>query len=281
MKLFSEIKGIIKAKNIIQKESMDKDLKIGLWNVIQLFIWDPTWDQLGFNYPFLSDTPLNKFAKAFYMYFLKSPLDTMPTYVVDFCQEIRKMHFDSEWYKIYDFLEFIASNFPFSENSKSNFIEACNVTLENELSAYRFVGDRITEITSDEEIEEIDKALQKSPDSIKTHLSTALQLLSNRTNPDYRNSIKESISAVESLCQQIAGDKKATLGQALNVMEQSKKIKLHGALKGSFEKLYGYTSSAEGIRHGLLDEPTLEFEDAKFMLVTCSAFINYLISKSK
>ncbi len=58
------------------------------------------------------------------------------------------------------------------------------------------------------------------------------------------------------------------------------KISLHPALKDAFSSLYGYTSDAEGIRHALLDEPNLSFEDAKFMLVSCSAFINYLISKA-
>jgi hypothetical protein len=60
------------------------------------------------------------------------------------------------------------------------------------------------------------------------------------------------------------------------------KVGLHGALKKGFSSLYGYTSSADGIRHalGLLEEPNLSFEDAKFMLVSCSAFINYLVSKA-
>jgi hypothetical protein len=43
--------------------------------------------------------------------------------------------------------------------------------------------------------------------------------------------------------------------------------------------MYGYTSDAEGIRHALLEEPTLEQADAIFMLVTCSAFVNYLRAK--
>ncbi len=59
-----------------------------------------------------------------------------------------------------------------------------------------------------------------------------------------------------------------------------KKVELHPALKKAFDSLYGYTSDADGIRHALLDEPNLDSEDAKFMLVSCSAFINYLISKS-
>lgn len=81
-------------------------------------------------------------------------------------------------------------------------------------------------------------------------------------------------------CCHIVGEKSATLGSALKVIEKNKDIVLHRSLKLAFEKLYGYTSDAEGIRHGLLDEPTLKGEDAKFMLVACSAFINCLIVKS-
>ena len=58
------------------------------------------------------------------------------------------------------------------------------------------------------------------------------------------------------------------------------RIKIHSALERGFKQIYGYTSDSDGIRHGLMEEPTCDFEDAKFMLVSCSAFINYLIAKS-
>ena len=105
-----------------------------------------------------------------------------------------------------------------------------------------------------------------------------MDLLADRKSPDYRNSVKESISAVEAISNLIANEKKATLGQALKAIES--KVSLHPALKKAFSSLYGYTSDAEGIRHALLSETNLSFEDAKFMLVSCSAFINYLISKA-
>lgn len=101
--------------------------------------------------------------------------------------------------------------------------------------------------------------------------------MADRKSPDYRNSIKESISAVESICKIITGDSKATFGTALKKIEEQHG--LHGALRRAFDSLYGYTSDASGIRHALLEEPDLDFDDAKFMLVSCSAFVNYLISK--
>jgi len=148
------------------------------------------------------------------------------------------------------------------------------------VSAYRFVGGEITQITSEEQIAEIDEAL-KAPEPlwpVTNHLKTALHLLADKKSPDYRNSIKESISTVEAISKLITGNPKAKLGQALKEIED--KVGLHPALKSGFNSLYGYTSNAEGIRHALLDESDLNFEDAKFMLVSCSAFANYLTSKS-
>ena len=50
---------------------------------------------------------------------------------------------------------------------------------------------------------------------------------------------------------------KATLSDALKAIE--KNGLLHEALKDGFIKLYGYTSDADGIRHAMLDEPTLRY----------------------
>lgn len=152
--------------------------------------------------------------------------------------------------------------------------------METELSAYRFVDNIIVPITCEVEISEIEEALDASKPlkAVNTHLRRSLELLADKKTPDYRNSIKESISAIESICKIIANDKKATLKQAFKKIES--KVKLHPALKKAFNNLYGYTSDAQGIRHALMDESKLDFEDAKFMLVSCSAFINYLITKA-
>jgi hypothetical protein len=84
--------------------------------------------------------------------------------------------------------------------------------------------------------------------------------------------------AREAICRLVAGSEKATLGDALKRMDS--KMSMPPALRDAFLKLYGYTNDADGIRHALLDESTLRFEDAKYMLVTCSAFVNYVIAKA-
>jgi hypothetical protein len=268
--LFSQRNGITPVKSVLQTDSMDDDLRNGLWNVLFSFYWrySEEWESGNIDTIF----------KSLWHSYFKWPLDTL---LDKRLKTIREYFFNSEWYEVYDFIEFVAQNYPDKrKEGNKNFMGACNSILERELSAYRFVGGRITQITSEEEISEIEEAL-RIPEplrNVRTHLKTALDLLADRKSPDYRNSIKESISAVEAISELIAKNPKATLGQALK--EIGKKVSLHPALKSAFSSLYGYTSNADGIRHALLDESNLTYEDAKFMLVSCSAFVNYLNAKA-
>ena len=111
-------------------------------------------------------------------------------------------------------------------------------------------------------------------------MQKALQFYSDRENPDYENSIKESISAVEAMCCIITGmtGASATLGAALRKLEESGVV-IHGAMRSAFSQLYGYASDENGIRHGGIDFKNAPAEDAKYMLISCSAFVNYLIEK--
>lgn len=154
-----------------------------------------------------------------------------------------------------------------------------NELFEKECVGYRFVNKKIVAISDQAEIHEIEEACHNPYEGCRVQLQKALDFLADRENRDYKNSIKESISAVESLCQVIVGDENATLGEALKKLEDNG-MSIHSALKSAFQKLYGYTSDKGGIRHaeGML-ESNVTFEEAKFMLVSCSAFINYLTAE--
>jgi hypothetical protein len=242
-------------------------------------------------FTFVLDNRMYRLGELLWINYFKRPLDTLSNDPREIYKYIRDYFFDSKrkWNEIYDFIETVVNAYPFvvdDNNKKNEFIKACNIVLERELSAYRFVGEKIIKITSEIEIKEIEEALEntKNIDKLKPvneHLKRAIELLSDRKFPDYRNSIKESISALESLCKIIINDEDATLGKVLNRMEKQKIIDLHSALYEIGRKLYGYASNYGGIRHGKSDPNcNVNFEDAKFMLLCCSSYINYLIAKA-
>lgn len=149
--------------------------------------------------------------------------------------------------------------------------------LEQESSAYMLIGNDFAERMNEVEVESVETALSSEEDAVQVHFQEALKKLSDRHNPDYRNSIKESISAVESACKKLTGDQSGDLNRALQKLNAQKPF--HPAFKQSLEKLYAWTSDESGIRHSIKDAPTVTKADAQFMLVACSAFVNYLFAR--
>lgn len=276
---FSQRIGVTPVKVDLQIESMDNDLRTGLWNVFKILYIDsspPSYNDQ------LNQSELHRLFSLLWLDHFKLPLDSLPIWYREASKHVREGFLKNwSWYEVYDFLEFVVKKDKTLSRSES-LTNACNRMLERELSAYRFVNQELVQITDKVEIKEVEEAINtahpKGLQGVNVHLSTALQMLADKRNPDYRNSIKESISAVESIAQVMSGDPKATLGNALKLIEE--KIGIHKALKSGLSSIYGYTSDAEGIRHAMLEEREIHFEDAKYMLVSCSAFINYLIVKS-
>lgn len=274
---FSKRMGIISSTKPLQLEIMDDALRNSLWSILTLCYWESY--KSAYANDIVKDSNRELLIKRMWLNYFKDPVDNIPTFFDDCLSIIRKHFFKAPWNEVYDIIEFIARVGP--EDIKPSFIVACNGYFEKENSAYRFVDGQITEITSETEIQSIEEAIGGSTkfSGVKKHLQTSLKLLSDRKNPDYRNSVKESISAIESLAKQVSSDKKAAFGEIVKELER--KGQLHSALKKAFSSLYGYTSDAKGIRHALLDESNLTKSDAQFMLVCCSAFVNYVIDSTK
>ena len=275
---FSQRQGLKPLQKGLQLDSMDDDLRNGVWNALELVLWKEL-QRYAADRPVLNPRLKGDiFFELLWVHYFKRPLHTLHPNWQENLKRLRTEYFQWPWNEVYDFIEFTARHFP--SDSTDDFRKGCNFILQREMSGYRFVGDSVVRITSGAEIAAIEQASSISGafTPVGIHIDAALRLLADRKTPDYRNSIKESISAVESVCKILAADTKATLGTALNKLEC--KHGLHQALKNAFHSLYGYTSDEGGIRHALLDEPHLDFDDAKFMLVSCSAFVNYLISKT-
>ena len=279
---FSQRRGITPVKEILQVDSIDDDLRNSLWTSLTLFYWNIfnrfKYD-MGERTDIIPGSNLDCLFIALWIRYFKKPIDEMPRLFYGErggLKVLKQYFFGAEWYRVYDFIEFVATHGP--DESKNYFTLDSNKFLERENSAFRFVDGRIMEIGSQDEIDEIETAISESEPfyGVKQHLGTAISMLGDRTNPDYRNSIKESISAVECLCRHISDDDKATLGNALKTLESNDQ--LHPALQSAFNSLYGYTNDADGIRHALMEKSNLNSADARFMLISCSAFINYIIA---
>lgn len=272
MKSFSERKGLTPPRQTIQTDGMTEELRNSLWNALHILVWDSA----GFLHDRYGNLPeIDNFSAILWFRYFKKPIDERPTYAFNdrsdcILKIIRNYFFNAKWYEVYDFLEFVVSAF---KQQRPHLAKLINSVLETEMSAFRFIDGRLVDITSEQERVMLEEALTDTRfASVAAHLERSFALLADRKQPDYRNSIKESISAVEAIARIVSGKEKATLGEALKVLEKNRK--LHIALKEGFSKLYGYTNDDHGIRHAMLDEPDLRHVDARYFLLSCTSFVN-------
>lgn len=260
---FSERYGYKQVKDTFQKEGIDDKLKNAIWNVFYLSLFFDKKEE---------NIDKNTFFICSWLHFFNNRLDL---YKKSHFEEFFRNWFfiDAKFNDIYDFIEFYSLNY-----KDEGFTRFINHALKRHSSAYQLMGNNLILITSEAETNEIKTAINSPLEEINIQLKNALHHLSNREKPDYRNSIKESISAVECICRKITGE--SDLGKAIAHLEE-KGIKLNKRLKTGMSNLYQYTNDTNGIRHPRMDmSEEVNMEEARFMLVTCSAFVNYLLEKA-
>lgn len=285
MSRFSERIGAVKPDRALQVDSMSDALRNSLWNLF----FELYEDQ--------HDRYWERIARHIAKFFRKVPADELPWRDSDLREWVKDYFFNLPWYQAYDLLEFLVRNHRTMTTISYNdghstiqhsvdanrLVSTANVILERELSGFRFVQGALAPITDPVEVSEIEYAVETSRRvgllGAQEHIRSAVQLLGKKPNPDYRNAIKEAISSVESAVKQITGSESGTLDRALK--DLAARVDLHGALAAGFSKLYGYTSDEDGIRHAILDQPSVGFAEAKYMIVACSAFVNFLIAKAE
>ncbi|WP_418746718.1 AbiJ-NTD4 domain-containing protein [Frisingicoccus sp.] len=290
---FSDRNGLKSLNTEIQLREIDQRTRIQLQNMISKFYKYVYEDDL-----YYGGEDIQEFLRFVLDSIYSEPIDTRKMYGDDQIIKMIKMTILNDDYD--DVLTVIEALIQFwdqylrntkgyryydeynKEYVSKSIYEIANEYFLREYLGYRFVDGIIVPISDTYEVNSVKEALNTKHKPVYEHLSKANKLISDRNNPDYENSIKESISAVEAMCEIITGikGKEATLGKMLKKIEDDG-IQIHSGLKSAFNVLYGYTSDANGIRHaGDIGGRTSTFEEAKFMLVSCSAFINYLIALS-
>ena len=284
MVLFSERYGYTHPSDVIVREQITPEIQNAICSC-----YDRLLEMIRTPIFILDDSKYQRMERHVWTQFLNQRESKFPV-ALERDNHISTGYFENSknpWYRKLDLLEFTIKYLlqtEFRYDSKcmmtNTFIRDLNSEFQRLNFAYRIVNGELVEITSEAEIKAIESALHDSKKNIQIHLNKALELYAQRPVGDYRNSIKESISAVEAYCREQTGE--STLGSALKKLE-SVGIVIPPMLKDAFEKLYVYTNQPDtGIRHALMDDTgtyTPGAEEALFMLVSCSAFINYLSKK--
>ena len=204
---FAERNGFVKEKTV-QVDEIDRSLRNRLYNMVHRFSESSPMiheeleyvvDRLG--YQLESTTNRN-------WYIINTVLEGedssipwyMPYEVIELFFEAKRLHCKECEYRSDNSCEYCGYTEWFR-----NVTTDINIMLEQEKSGYRLLNDKFVNIISDEELQEINKIIDSPYQAVKIHINKALVLYSDRKKPDYENSIKESISAVESLCCIITG----------------------------------------------------------------------------
>ncbi|WP_282827162.1 AbiJ-NTD4 domain-containing protein [Gulosibacter sediminis] len=276
MASFSARHGYKEVRYVVQRESLDDATRLELWNLLAVLPGE--FDKL------YRDPTVHGILEAIWLWYFNKARDEMP-YDTIVWKMIKDAILTRDWNEVLDLLEAFMKHWDRRQTSdtaglKNAFLEALNARFESELVGYRFVGLEITPVDSSAESEAISSAMTDVDEiaGARHALDRAVELLADRQTPDYPNSIKESISAVEAVVKKVTGE--GTLGAGLGNLEGAG-LTIHPALKSAWVKMYGWTSDDDGIRHGGIDVADADQVLAKYVLVTSSAFVSYLIEEGR
>jgi hypothetical protein len=280
MASFAQRMGLRPVRTLIQRDSLDEDTRTELWN-LTVSMFRAIVEKRGWND---QTSVYQHITSAIWAWELKKPRDEEPSENVVWAQ-VKSVILRSDWVDALDLIEAILGYAKRYEDHSTGgiaegFAGLFNKTFEIYLVGFRFIDLKLMPLDSEVDLDSIASALENAKPfkGARHHLEQAATLLADRKNPDYPNSIKESISAVESVCIAVTGEK--TLGAAVKKL-QAAGVKIHPALEAAWSKMYGWTSDEDGIRHGSIEAPDADQTLAKYMLIICSAFVSHVIEMGR
>ena len=249
--LFNALKNIMEYQIKVQNRNTDiisKIIKEKLFNEVYYGDYDD-------RYQFIIDDILSMFKTETYDVVL-----TMIEFLCNLVYESKEEYYSQVHYMI--------------DAEYVDVFEEMNKAFEEEYIGYRFVSKQIVKITNDEEVKAIGDATNTPFDKVNESIKKSIGFISETSNRDYKNSIKESITAVERLFNIILGTNGLTLSNALEQI--CSRIEINEYLKQAIRCFYKFASDTDGIRHGNnKDDDLITFDEAKLILICCSGIVNY------
>lgn len=256
-----------------QKNKMSDELRNMIWNTIYMALKDNlNSDGGGYDYPKWSNK-LKPWVKDIWSTHFNLPLDTIDNDPNNYIDQIKVCFFSLNPDKVYEFTEFFCKKL-----QSKKFENNCNNIFQQQRSAYKFVNCCIIENISEVETDSLNSSLNTSYREVNEHMSKALTFLSDKRRPDFHNSIKEAVSAIEALARIITETPNGTLGQLV----QNSNLNLHTCIQEAIKKVYGFASDEGGIRHSQkVNSKSICYDEALFIVVFSSSLINFVISVAR
>ena len=264
---FSQAQGYEPLPQPLQLEEISAEARTHLWNVFYVSFhsfapYEPAW------WP--------NILVAAHTDFFNEPLDELGGFSLD---RYRCLILDGHFRVVFDFLTFLMRHPDCPEDLIS---EVARIFRDFQL-AYTLQVDypptvypAATPHEGQTIVDAVNLLKKHELNGARRHLMQSSAFV-NQGN--WAKSVHESICAVETVAKRIAPGTK-TLHDALKKLEKAGLIK-HPALVQGFDKIYGYTSDEEGVRHSLSDQdqPNVGRDEAVFMLGACASFASYLWRK--
>jgi hypothetical protein len=189
-------------------------------------------------------------------------------------EEIQSILNDCHWNLIYDIIENFYSNLPTDKNKL--FEKDINAYFINKGIGWKLIngaiitrGDSILE----NDLKEVGIILEeKGLHTSKMEITEAISDLSRRPKAEITGAIQHSLAALECVCREVTGDKKATLGTIINKNPTIVPSPLDEAIK----KIWGFSS-----QHGrhLQEGNDPEYEEAELLVHLSASLCTYLGKK--
>ena len=203
------------------------------------------------------------------------------------------------WQKRFDFCEIIylklayvpddevfhyRNQTPFTLSDAQTYIEKeIQQLFIDEFFAYEFIKGSVIRKGRKHTVETTDQAQYVMSDNrlqnARIHYSKALGFFRDRKQPDYANTVKEAVCAVESAGKDLFPQAKAsTLGDLINWLKnKNNNIAIPPALINTFSSIYALRNSGKEVAHGSASGGEITAAIAEYILSLSASTIIYLV----
>jgi hypothetical protein len=271
---FAQAEGLEPLPAQLKRTEVSPELRAVLWNHIYRRLVESK-DENVYGETVIGE-PWGEVLRDVHVFLFHAPADEFDNSLGPAIGSVKGVIMQGGYAKIYGWLQHVLRAEP-----DPDFAEEIDQILKACRSPYRVVDDEVLcPVGSDEAAETVARAFVDLKVGGLTGGREHLKLASGELSAgNFAASVRESIHAVESVVKilESSGD----FSRALARLEA--KTNIHSALKKGFSAIYGFTSDEQGIRHPLLDKDAAAVDeaDAMFMIGACSAFVSYLIDKSR